>query len=250
MEITKKQGQLFRYRKDSDFLLDELENSYIYFASNKELNDPFDASHMMLRLTDDPKEIEKLFDQLIEQAPDDLVKAYTRKLFENKLDDLRQYVISATERYVSSYGIACFTVTPIHIPLWANYANNHEGVCIQYDVECDPNFFENPRRVDYVDEFQTIDFLPVTNPQAASEIFYRKISLWKNEYEIRLVKSSTGKHSVNPKAVKSIILGLRTKEEYERRIIDIVKRKYKHATLYKTELMSNTYGLSFIPYDL
>ena len=250
LEIEKKDGQLFRYRKANNFTLDELENGYIYFPSNIELNDPFDASHHMLRLTEENSEMQKLYNELLDQSPDELTKNYIRKKYENNPEKLRELVISGTKKFISTHGIACFTVSPIHIPLWAYYANNHEGICIQYDTNLDKSFFDKPRRIDYVKDFEIIDYEPITNPQNAMNVFYKKINLWDKEFEVRLIKPTLGKHKINTESIRSIILGLNAKSDYTEKIIDIVQRKYKHATLFSTEIMTEKIGLSFIPYNL
>ena len=249
MEIKNTENQLFRYRKANEFSLDELENSYIYFPSSSELNDPFDTSHNMLMLTSEDSEMEKLYNQLLIEAPNEITKAYIKKKYENKPNILRELVIEGTKNFISTYGIACFTVTPIHVVLWAYYAN-HEGICIQYDTTLDKSFFEGARRVEYVNNLEKINYEPITNPQASHDIFYKKLNLWDKEFEIRLVKSGTGKHKVNPESVRSIILGLHAKEEYIEKVIEIVKRKYKHATLYQAEVMTESVGFSFIPFNL
>ncbi len=249
MEIRKTKDQLFRYRKANTFTLDELENSYIYFPSSNELNDPFDVSHSTLVLTTEVSEMEKLYNQILEQSPDELTKAYFQSNYENKLEILRELVVNGTAKFISTYGIACFTVTPMHVVLWAYYAN-HEGICIQYDTTFDKSFFMGARRVDYVEKLEKINYEPFSNPQASNDIFYKKLNLWEKEFEIRLVKSATGKHKVNPESVRSIILGLQANDDYIEKVIDIVKRKYKHATLYQAEVMTENVGFSFIPFNL
>jgi hypothetical protein len=249
MEIRNTKDQLFRYRKANKFSLDELENSYIYFPSSNELNDPFDVSHNTLSLTKEDSEMEKLYNQILEKSPNEMTKAYVKKTFENKPDILRELVVNGIANYISTYGIACFSVTPIHVVLWAYYAN-HEGICIQYDTTRDESFFKGARRVDYVGKLEIINFEPITNPQVTNDIFYKKLNLWEKEFEIRLVKSGTGKHNVNPESVRSIILGLHAKDDYIEKVIDIVKRKYKHATLYQAEVMTESVGFSFIPFNL
>lgn len=250
MEIRNTKDHLFRYRKANDFSLDELENGYIYFPSSNELNDPFDSSHTMLRLTKNDSEMEKLYNQIFEMSPNELYSGYIKRNFENKPNRLRELVISGTEKFISTYGIACFTVTPIHIVLWATYADNHEGICIQYDTTKDESFFKGARKVDYVEKLEIIDYQPITNPQASNDIFYRKLNLWEKEFEVRLVKPLIGEQKINPECIRSIVLGLRAKEEYIEKVIDIVRRKYKHATLYQTEIITETVGLSFIPFNL
>lgn len=249
MEIRNTKDQLFRYRKANSFTLDELENSYIYFPSSTELNDPFDVSHNTLSLTKEDLEMEKLYNQLLELSPNDLTKAYVKRNYENKPHILRELVVNGTEKFIATYGIACFTVTPIHVVLWAYYAS-HEGICIQYDTTRDELFFKGARRVDYVAQLEKINYEPITNPKVTNDIFYKKLNLWEKEFEIRLVKSGTGKHKVNPEAVRSIILGLQAKDDYIEKVIDIVKRKYKHATLYQAEVMTESVGFSFIPFNL
>lgn len=250
MEIKKTKHQLFRYRKANDYTLDELENGYIYFPSNVELNDPFDASHRMLHLTEDNLEMERLYNEILNACSDSVTRNYVRRSYENRHDLLRDFVRNSTEKFISQYGIACFTVTPVHIPLWATYADNHEGLCIQYDTQRDRTFFMNARRVDYVNDLDVVDYRPISNPQTANDIFYKKLNLWEKEFEVRLVKPATGVHKLNPKCIRSIILGLRAKDDLVEKVIDVVKRKYKHATLYGTELMTEKVGLSFIPYNL
>lgn len=250
MEIKNTTDQLFRYRKANEFSLDELENSYIYFPSTDELNDPFDSSHMMLNLTKDDSEMEKLYGQLLEMSPNEWTRSYIIRKYQNKPELLRELVVNGTAKFISTYGIACFTVTPIHIVLWATYANNHEGICLQYDTVRDKSFFKGSRRVNYVEELEIIDYEPITNPQASNDIFYKKLNLWEKEFEVRLVKPKVGKHKINPECVRSIVLGLRAKDDYIEKVIDIVRRKYEHATLYQTEIMTGKVGLSFIPFNL
>lgn len=248
-EIKNSKDQLFRYRKANEFSLDELENSYIYFPSSGELNDPFDVSHNTLSLTKEDAEIEKIYNQILEDSPNELTRSYIKKTYENNLDILREFVIDGIKKYISTYGIACFTVTPIHVVLWAYYAN-HEGICIQYDTTRDKSFFKGARRVDYVENLEIMNFEPITNPHVTNDLFYKKLNIWEKEFEVRLVKSGTGKHKVNPESVRSIILGLQAKEDYISKVIDIVKRKYKHAKLYQAEVMTERIGFSFIPFNL
>jgi hypothetical protein len=249
MEIRNTKEQLFRYRKANKFSLDELENSYIYFPSSNELNDPFDASHMMLSLTKEDSEMYKLYNQMLELSSDELTRNYIKRNYENKPALLRELITSNIAKFISTYGIACFTVTPIHITLWAYYAN-HEGICIQYDIARDKSFFEGVRRVDYVKELTKINYEPITNPKTTNDIFYKKLNLWDKEFEVRLVKAKTGQHKVNPECVRNVVLGLHAKDDYIEKVIDIMRRRYKHAKLYQAELMTENVGFSFIPFDL
>lgn len=249
MEILNTVDQLFRYRKANNFSLEELEDGYIYFPSNKDLNDPFDTNHMMLRLTNEDTEMEKVYNQNIDELKDVSMRAYFKKLYKNKPDEFRKYVENETINVISTCGIACFTVSPIHIVLWATYADNHEGICIQYDTLRDRSFFKGVRKIDYVEKLEIIDYRPFSNPEVLCDVFYKKLNLWEKEYEVRLVKPKNGKYKINPECLRSIVLGIRVKDDYIEKVKDIVRRKYKHATLYQAEVMTGSVGLSLIPID-
>ena len=46
---------IYRYRQNSEFTLDELLNSYVYFQGRRLLNDPFDCYPKLLKVPHDKK---------------------------------------------------------------------------------------------------------------------------------------------------------------------------------------------------
>jgi len=236
---------VFRYRQNNENTLLEIENSNIFFPNKEKLNDPFDANHQMLNIERDDIEFENFFKVLLEQFKDPKAKDYFKRTFENKPDDLYAYVNNSIKDFCSSFGIACFTISPVNIMLWATYANNHQGLCIQYNTDLDEKFFKTMRPMEYIDKFQKIDYLPATEPGKYLDLFYKKLELWRNEYELRLLKDKAGLYTFNSLAIRSIAFGLRCSDEYKNRVVKIVKEKHSHIKLYETNILNNTYGLSF-----
>src|SRR5690606_41239683 len=71
---------LFRYRSNSEFTIDELENNYIYFSDREELNDPYDSIPNLINLTNDKEELKKSYNLTLENFKDPVSKSYfTRK---------------------------------------------------------------------------------------------------------------------------------------------------------------------------
>jgi hypothetical protein len=236
---------VFRYRQNNENTLLEIINNNIYFPNNEKLNDPFDASYQMINFKKDNIELQKLYHLLQEKCSNPIARDYLRKTYENKPDDLYDLVSNAFRDFCCNFGIACFTITPLNIMLWANYANNHQGICIQYNTDLDKEFFKSIRPIDYIDKFQKIDYYPATEPEKYTELFYKKLEIWRSEYELRLIKAKHGFYTFNPLVIRSIAFGLRCPDEYKSQIIKIIKEKHNHIKLYETNILNDTYGLSF-----
>lgn len=73
---------LFRYRSNSEFTIDELENNYIYFSDRNELNDPYDSIPNLINLTNDSEELKSFYNLILENINDSITKSYFSKNFQ------------------------------------------------------------------------------------------------------------------------------------------------------------------------
>lgn len=93
--------------------LDTLQNNQIYLASHNQLNDPHDGKGYYYR-TDTIRKYERL-------------KHWDSGIIADSLQNCR---------------IASFTANGIYsMPMWGNYANNHQGYCVSYDMRDERNMF-------------------------------------------------------------------------------------------------------------
>jgi Protein of unknown function (DUF2971) len=217
----------FRYRSDNDNTLDEIEKNYIYFANREQLNDPFDSCPAYIDLSKSKEEIELLKSEIQKNIPDD-AKSY----FENKMN-LQEFASSKMEEFILSFGIGCFSMHLINYNLWANYANKHKGICMQYNINNDPTFFHNLLPVIYLPELNRIEYKPISQSNGIVNLFYHKLDQWSNEKELRLIKSNPGKLQHDKKALRNIIIGYKSDIEFIEKLLSVVKSNYSHVGVYQ-----------------
>ncbi|MDF0719511.1 hypothetical protein P0M11_05800 [Kaistella sp. PBT33-4] len=242
---------LFRYRSNSDFTIDEIKNNYIFFPNSKMLNDPFDASHRLVKIDENEGNILKSISVLKERLKNHSEIKYFNNAFPNK-EHFVNFLKEGIVEFINQTGIACFSISPVNIMLWANYANNHQGICVQYNIEYDRNFFNTLGNVEYVDNLEILNYSIGTEREsnAIRKMFFKKLRLWREEYEIRLIKSSPGKHYFESTSVRSIVFGLRTPKEFQEKIIETVTKYNSHIELYQSELMENGIGITLTKIDI
>ena len=232
IDEIKKAGKpyVFRYRPDNDNTLDEINKSYVYFQKRELLNDPFDSTPSLIDLKD--INIDKLY-----RAFEKLVGKENKELIEKKITakQLEETVRESIPKFINKHGIACFSMLPgINMPLLTNYANNHKGLYLQYNINLDSDFFKGIRLMNYQKELKKIPIGLVENEYKIFEIFYLKQENWAYEQELRLVKEKFGKHYINRNALRNIICGYNCCEEYVDKILESNKLN-KHVHVWKME---------------
>lgn len=75
-------------------------------------------------------------------------------------------------------------------------------------------------------------------------ILLTKSIVWRNEYELRVVKDLKGPITVNKNALKKIIFGLQTTEEFKKEIIDVVLKTYDDITFFNIEPLIGKFGIT------
>ena len=175
----------------------------------------------------------------------------------------------------ASVGVLCFASIEDNLLMWAHYANNHAGICIEFDRNAD--FFNGKyknatklfdktigdhynnigelRKVDY--ELERPTYIEPSELEYDTESWFVKSPEWKYEEEERLLlpldlaQKIPGMdvpfYSVDPKIIKSIILGcqmaVKTKKE-------VVKLCYRHGIkVRETFIHSHQFKLHIVNYD-
>ncbi|WP_300347974.1 DUF2971 domain-containing protein [Clostridium sp.] len=222
----------------NDLKLNSLKNNEFWLSFCKNLNDPF--------------ELKTLF------ITEDKIKKYNYPI--KLVKDLR-------DSYYNGFLIGCFTQNLTNnMPMWAHYANNHTGFCIEYMIE-DPKFFypisyEKTRSVANVTYMNCIALIckemtgTITEKEKEDLVLYNtllfhncvvKNDAWKYENEYRLLfptESAKLVTNVNDEGglIPNEVLGIKITgiylgiacEKYKDRLIEIGK-----------ELEINTYQMYF-----
>jgi len=225
---------LFRYRSDNENTLDEIENSYVYFANRESLNDPLDSSPDLIKFIKEKSTLESYYEFIKVQNQSNEYKQYLERNYSP--DKLGALISETIPKYINSRGIACFSTIPyINMPIWTNYANNHKGICLQFNLEYDETFFNGMCLVKYLKELNHIEFTPSIDEHKINDIFFRKDINWSYEKELRLLKDKIGKINFNRKSLRNIVCGYRSDDEYIEKIITICNKNYKDIGIYKME---------------
>lgn len=234
---------LFRYRPDNENTLDEIKNSYIFFPDRNLLNDPFDSSPDLINFISDKIDPTEYFNFYDKRLPLDIDKNFLKRNYTPK--QLMELTIENIPKYLDSFGIACFSMTPyINMTLWANYANNHQGICIQYRSDYDEGFFDNVGVVKYYEKLEKIDFNPLENEFKIQDVFFIKDKSWDYEKELRIVKFKKGKKPIRNKAIRNIVCGYKAKDEFIEKLVKIVDRAQIDIGIYKMDKPKKQYGVS------
>jgi hypothetical protein len=97
--------------KSNERRLEAIKNNTIWASTYSEFNDPFECQYFYLNESD-----------LLEMGIPNPENA--KKLWDSIMEQIRKRIT-----------IMCFTQNPNDMPMWAHYANEHKGFCVEYEVE-------------------------------------------------------------------------------------------------------------------
>lgn len=240
---------VFRYRNDSEYTLDELTQSYIYFPDRSQLNDPFDCYPGLLKVSQSPDKLKKLANNLVLRDYKNLPRIERRKKMRElieKPDLLRNGIHNNLISILNRFGIGCFTFTPSNLMMWSHYSNYHKGVCLQFDINKDKKFFNGLELVKYIDDFLIKEYFLDEDSDPLSHLFYTKSSVWSVEHELRLIKMTAGKYNFDKSALVGVIFGMKCEEAFIRKVLESSNNdNYPNLKFYTTEPSKNSFGLVF-----
>jgi DUF2971 family protein len=125
------------------------------------------------------------------------------------------------------FGIACFAAgDPRDVLMWSHYANNHSGVCLQFEAARDLLVLMRAVSIDYIDEYPSINWL-LNQHNGINLTLTRKHSRWAYEREHRiLLHGCAGQHiRFEPNALTGIILGCRAGEDARATVRDLLAER-------------------------
>jgi len=156
----------------------------------------------------------------------------------------REYV--GLKNTIEKFRVSCFTESPYSMLMWAHYANNHEGFCIEYEIppykepyiklyhNLMPVIYGN-ERVSVLDQCVRLLQQPEPTADILWDIFkyglLMKSTDWKYQNEWRLISydnllSKDDSYNCQFFKIKRVFLGNRMKAQDRMKIIAICKRKH------------------------
>jgi len=195
---------LYKYRAFDEHSLDALSNHSLWFSFPDSFNDPFEGR---IRISAE------------------MANSILEPVGMNSQEGIEQFLSECDEKLINPLrkknAVCCLSGVPDQILLWSHYAESHKGFCLEFDLLSDPDFFWPLLPVQYEKEFLESDVFNNTN-EAIRHLFQRKYVDWDYEKEFRLFRTKEGLFPFKPGALKRVIFGCRSGEEYKQKIKDIL----------------------------
>ena len=148
----------------------------------------------------------------------------------------------------NNMGVFCASQDPRNEPMWAHYAADHQGYCVQMNTSEDEHFLL-AEKVLYTTAFPTI-----TLPRASTENFTKhyvfKSTAWAYEHEWRVViPRNRFSIRLRPNAIASVILGAKATPSTRHAIEGFNTERIRNGTppfqLYQATQQRNRFGMFF-----
>jgi len=225
----------------------------MYFAPPSRLNDPFDA-RAYYTAEADIEQIDRFLKQWIGKMMPDASLQEKRRTYDDYLiglasmsneeheERMNQIALEAMDQVL---GVYCMTEKNDNLLMWTHYADNHSGICLQFDSEERP-FKRYPQKVIYSKELPQSQFFDIKDEERT--VFYTKSIDWAYEEEWRLGREhlSPGVEQFSQKALTGVIFGLRINDEDEAEVRKWVKQSKTKAKLYRAVRKKKEYGLDIV----
>lgn len=217
---------LYKYREGSALDFENLKKNMLVASRPDKFNDPlefmFRYDYKLIR-----NEINKSFYDI-----DIIKKQYPNKnIPDNKKEIIIRYVykeiMDKMNHDINNWYVLCLSETCSNILMWSHYANNHEGICLEYDVN-ELSLHNDIAPVIYSDEIVTFKTKKPTRGEF-SKLFYTKLKDWQYEREWRIIKTQNayrlnnvydkdniiidGIKFLELPSIKSIYIGYKAKSE-------------------------------------
>lgn len=213
------------------YLRDILIDCKFWLSSPLDFNDPFDMSaHVVFE--GEPKLIRERFRSLINSQATDKGWVERKKLLDDFMARGVNVWLSSIKKIFyerqRKTGIFSFAGDPRSILMWSHYANNHTGICLQFEVVKDPVTMLGAIPVDYVDEHPIYNWL-LDSSEMYKRVLLSKFSVWGYEKESRIIRSEQAHSYLRfaPSALVGVIFGSRADEKVIEIVTNLLEERKK-----------------------
>lgn len=199
----------------------------IRFAQYFDFNDPFEGAFSIIGNNSSDEMIS--YFKRTSDYPEEIVNSLPNVITPEEHKKMASQCIQQT---LSQVGIFCMSKNNNNLLMWAHYANQHEGLCLKFDLLKDLSTFSSLHKVVYSTEFLNFNF--ITSPTRVNDILVHKSVDWMYEEEFRVLKLKCAGHilPVNPESLVEITFGSRMSIENKNIIKEIIANNPKYSVKY------------------
>lgn len=225
---------LYKYKpfssKDNqsiDHLRDILVRSQLWLSSPTDFNDPFDMSACVV-VKGTKLELQNRLSTLTKtQGLKRRERRLATKKFEQRSDgEIEAELQNIYQRNLEEIGVFSFAGDPRSILMWSHYANDHTGVCFQFERAVDFATLGGALAVKYSADYPVVNW--VTDfAESLGKVMLQKHGGWSYESEDRIVRPGDAhKHlGFAPAALVGLIIGCRATAEHRGLILGLLEER-------------------------
>jgi len=227
---------LFKYKSINEQTLQLLINMKIWLVKPQSFNDPFETK-MILNPDYSLEDYYQYIDQTYVDYPDEIEKRKKPEIYRASSQNAHKVVELNQEKF-QNVGVFSMSSTPSNLLMWAHYADEHKGICIEFE-RASTNPLGSPHlthKVVYQEMLPivgSLDFLRSLRLVSESPVFITKSEDWRYEKEWRFIKGRGEVEEPIPGRIKSVCFGLRTPDKHKELIYNILRHypdiEYKQA---------------------
>jgi len=251
---------LYKYCAFNEYTDKIFTHNKVYFSSPDEFNDPFDSKPQLTydgTMTERKRYLWKLYQKKYPTRSKKEILTDVEMEITTKGRDrivLEDAVAKARELLRKKLGICCFTEIRDNILMWAHYAKQHTGFCLEFDVNNE--FFRLVMRAIKVEYEVTLPIINVlqldTYPRGElGEKLLIKANDWRYEKEWRIVDTEKGPGIQNFPAdtLSGVILGCRISEKNRQDVFRWCRKRKHPPALYQASEKQKEFGLDIVKID-
>lgn len=238
---------LYKYRSLSnesrEYTLDIFRKCELYFSSPSEFNDPFDCKLPPSVVSKEMLAATLAQRNSLEYKPEDVKGAVMAN------EDLENRFKEAVDNVMNRHGVCCFSRKNADILMWSHYGDCHQGICLEFDVTQNPDFFVIPMNIRYQDVYPKINVSDLKGIDSYTKaLLCTKYSAWAYEEEVRVYKDNHQTYSFNPAALKSVCFGCKAAEGLIEEVKQVISdnQALGHVRFYKAVMDHDAYKLNIV----
>lgn len=156
-------------------------------------------------------------------------------------DDYRE----KTYKMIQERGFCSFSAVPDHLLMWSHYANQHRGLCVEYDCREGTAMRTHLLPVKYENEMPSLSISDLHNSNTFEPLWLTKAKPWAYEQEWRLQWSEGNISIPAPSNVTAVIFGARMPEA-ERAMVATALRHQKNIQFKEARLREGHFSIDII----
>lgn len=249
-----------------DYTRENLLENAVFLASPEVFNDPFDfnpfydySATYLERKQHITKVIMRGKACSKAKAEREAIKILRENPIFKERDGVARFACEDKETLRKVMGVSCFTTKPGNSPMWAHYADNHQGICLEWDFPDIGEHFYLPKGVEkaiplvlqpvtYANERPVFHmFDNMQDGGVLADGIITKSTDWKYEDEYRLIMPGyTGKVYYYPYMLSGIILGYKMPTKQIEEVKQFIKKIKFQPRLYKARLSERSFDYEIV----